>query len=57
VYSGTEGSYSDSNLKIHIEQKHHKRSTKYCFEIAELVRDYIRYHIQWNDYLSHSQSG
>ena len=41
IYTGTSGSYSDSDLKYTLQKEIISGETKIVFEFAELVRDYI----------------
>jgi hypothetical protein len=41
IYSGTSGSYADTNLKYTLSKSIIGSDTKIMFEIAELVRDYM----------------
>ncbi len=41
IYSGTSGSYSDSDLKYTLQKEIISGETKIVFEIAELIRDYL----------------
>ena len=41
IYTGTSGSYSDSDLKYTLQKEIIAGETKIVFEFAELVRDYL----------------
>tara|TARA_R110001592_G_scaffold166468_1_gene401548 strand:- start:473 stop:1459 length:987 start_codon:yes stop_codon:yes gene_type:complete len=47
IYSGTSGSYADTDLKYTLSKSIIGSDTKIMFEIAELVRDYIT--VSFND--------
>ena len=51
IYSGTSGSYSDSDLKYTLQKEIISGETKIVFEFAELVRDYLTMTFN-NDYTS-----
>jgi|TARA_R100000479_G_C6396446_1_gene207276 hypothetical protein len=54
IYSGTQGSYSDSDLKYTISKERISSKSNILFEIANLVRDYITHEFN-NDYPSATQ--
>ena len=51
IYSGTQGSYSDSDLRYTITKEKLTNDTNIIFEVSELVRDYIDLTFD-NDYVS-----
>lgn len=51
IYTGTSGSYSDTDLKYTLQKEIISGETKIVFEIAELVRDYLPMTFN-NDYTS-----
>jgi len=51
IYSGTQGSYSDSDLRYTITKEKLTNDTNIIFEVSELVRDYIDLTFN-NDYIS-----
>ena len=51
IYTGTSGSYSDSDLKFTLQKEIITGQSKIIFEIAELVRDFITISFN-NDYTS-----
>jgi len=53
IYSGTSGSYTDTDLKYTLSKSLISSDTSVMFEIGELVRDYITISFN-NDYLSNA---
>ena len=54
IYSGTEGSYSESDLKYTINKERLGTDLNIILEVGELIRDYIDITFN-NDYLCHTK--